>query len=83
MTEPIARMKNNVCEIYRDSGNLFRWRIQSHNGNIIADSGQGYASKQGLKIGLYSLFQTPMETEDTSNMLRGKKRRQNQTPTGN
>lgn len=29
-------------EIYKDKKGLWRWRFRSTNGNILADSGQGY-----------------------------------------
>jgi uncharacterized protein len=32
--------------VYRDSRDQFRWRLEADNYNIIADSGQGYNSKQ-------------------------------------
>jgi uncharacterized protein YegP (UPF0339 family) len=35
-------------EQYEDAGGEYRWRLRHDNGNIIADGGEGYASKQGL-----------------------------------
>lgn len=32
-------------ELYEDEAGKYRWRLRHANGNIIADSGQGYASK--------------------------------------
>ncbi|OYR82774.1 hypothetical protein DJ71_11365, partial [Halorubrum sp. E3] len=32
-------------EAYEDRGGSWRWRLRHDNGNIIADSGEGYASK--------------------------------------
>jgi uncharacterized protein YegP (UPF0339 family) len=32
--------------VYRDSRDQFRWRLEADNYKIIADSGQGYNSKQ-------------------------------------
>lgn len=42
-------------ELYRDSAGEWRWRLVVPNGNIIADSGEGYASKQGAKRGIESV----------------------------
>ncbi len=39
-------------EYYMDTDKKWRWRLWSRNGNIIADSGQGYDSKQGLDKGI-------------------------------
>ncbi len=44
-------------EIYKDSRGEWRWRLRSSNGNIIADSGEGYASRQGAEHGI-SLVQS-------------------------
>ena len=42
-------------ELYRDNADEWRWRLVVSNGNIIADSGEGYASKQGAKRGIESV----------------------------
>lgn len=42
-------------EVYEDVADDHRWRLVHRNGNIIADSGQGYASKQKAKQGLNSV----------------------------
>ena len=42
-------------ELFRDTADQYRWRLRHDNGNIIADSGQGYASKQKAKQGLNSV----------------------------
>jgi len=44
-----------VFELYRDGAGDWRWRLVHDNGNIIADGGQGYASKQKAKQGLESV----------------------------
>jgi len=44
-----------TVELYEDSGGKWRWRLVHDNGNIIADGGQGYASKQKAKQGLHSV----------------------------
>jgi len=35
--------------IYRDNQFEFRWRLKSNNGRIVADSGEGYETKQGVQ----------------------------------
>jgi len=42
-------------EIFEDSAGEWRWRLVHDNGNIIADGGQGYSSKQKCKQGLESV----------------------------
>ena len=37
-----------VFELYIDRLGQFRWRLYSVNGKIIADSGEGYSSKQAM-----------------------------------
>ncbi len=42
-------------ELYEDSAGEWRWRLVVQNGNIIADSGEGYSSKQGARRGIESV----------------------------
>jgi len=42
-------------ELYRDSAGEWRWRLRHQNGNIIADSGEGYTSKANAKNGIESV----------------------------
>jgi hypothetical protein len=42
-------------EVYQDSADEWRWRLVAVNGNIIADSGEGYNSKQGAQRGIESV----------------------------
>jgi amphi-Trp domain-containing protein len=44
-------------ELYADKAAKWRWRLVHENGNIIADGGQGYTSKQKAKQGLRSVKQ--------------------------
>ena len=43
-------------ELYRDRADEWRWRLVHHNGNIIADSGEGYGRKAGARNGLESVM---------------------------
>jgi len=53
-------------ELFEDNAEEWRWRLVHRNGNIIADGGQGYSSKQKAKQGLRSVKQNvrgaPVET---------------------
>jgi len=42
-------------ELFEDSAGEYRWRLVHDNGNIIADGGQGYSSKQKAKQGIRSV----------------------------
>jgi len=42
-------------EIYKDKTGNFRWRLTHTNGQIIADSGQGYKAKEDAVKGISSL----------------------------
>jgi len=49
------RRSDATFEIFRDTADEHRWRLRHDNGNVIADGGQGYASKQKAKQGLNSV----------------------------
>ncbi|WP_424013611.1 HVO_2922 family protein [Halorubrum xinjiangense] len=42
-------------EIYEDAGGDWRWRLRHRNGNIVADSGEGYASRPNAVDGITSV----------------------------
>jgi uncharacterized protein YegP (UPF0339 family) len=42
-------------ELYEDSAGQYRWRLVHSNGNIIADSGEGYATRQKARQGIESV----------------------------
>jgi len=42
-------------EVYEDDAGQWRWRLIHNNGNIVADSGEGYASKQKARQGIESV----------------------------
>lgn len=50
-------------ELYQDSAGEWRWRLVAENGNIIADSAEGYSSKQGAKRGIESVKRTAGQAE--------------------
>jgi hypothetical protein len=47
-----------VFELYQDRASEWRWRLVASNGNIIADSAEGYSSKQGAERGIESVKRT-------------------------
>jgi len=42
-------------EMYEDEAGQYRWRLVHDNGNIIADSGEGYATRQKCRQGIDSV----------------------------
>jgi len=42
-------------EVYEDNAGEHRWRLRHRNGNILADSGQGYADRSGAYDGVESV----------------------------
>lgn len=42
-------------EVYEDRSGRWRWRLKHRNGNVIADGGQGYASRASAERGLESV----------------------------
>ncbi|NHN58475.1 MULTISPECIES: HVO_2922 family protein [Halorussus] len=48
-------MSKSTFELYEDRSEQWRWRLVHDNGNIIADSGEGYATKQKAEQGIESV----------------------------
>jgi uncharacterized protein YegP (UPF0339 family) len=48
-------MSKATFEVYEDREGKWRWRLVHHNGNIIADSGEGYATRQKCEEGIASV----------------------------
>lgn len=42
-------------ELYKDAKGEFRWRLIASNGQMIANSGEGYKSKENAKNGIDSV----------------------------
>lgn len=42
-------------EMYVDADDQWRWRLRHDNGNIVADGGEGYTSKQNCRGGIESV----------------------------
>ncbi|WP_232685891.1 HVO_2922 family protein [Halobacterium zhouii] len=56
-------MSKAMFELYQDRAGEHRWRLVHDNGNVIADSGEGYASKQKARQGLQSVKQNAPDAE--------------------
>ncbi|PSP70793.1 hypothetical protein BRC79_01725 [Halobacteriales archaeon QH_8_67_27] len=55
--DPDVAGSNATFELFEDSADQWRWRLVHDNGEIVADGGQGYSSKQKAKQGLRSVRQ--------------------------
>lgn len=56
LVEPSDEARSRArFELYRDNAEEWRWRLVHHNGNIIADGGEGYNRKGTARNGLESV----------------------------
>lgn len=39
-------------ELYRDAGGQWRWRLRARNGEVVADSGEGYVRREDCEHGI-------------------------------
>jgi len=53
-------------ELYEDTEGGWRWRLVHENGNNVANSGQGYSSKQKARQGMQSVTENAPGAETTS-----------------
>lgn len=42
-------------EVYADNKSEWRWRLRHTNGNVIADSGEGYTTEENCMNGIESV----------------------------
>ena len=64
-------MSDATFEVYQDRADEWRWRLVHDNGNVIADSGQGYTTRQSALDGIESVKRnapeaTVIETSTTT-----------------
>ncbi|MEF8907487.1 MAG: HVO_2922 family protein [Haloarculaceae archaeon] len=52
-------------EVYRDEADEWRWRLRHRNGEVIADGGQGYASRHGAHDAIESVKRNAPGAETT------------------
>ncbi|WP_440989242.1 YegP family protein [Haloarchaeobius baliensis] len=45
----VPTFEDTHFEVFRDKAGEYRWRLVADNGRILADSGEGYASKHGAR----------------------------------
>ena len=55
LSESPATERRSTFEVYRDKAGQWRWRLVHWNGNIIADSGEGYTTRASALNGLESV----------------------------
>lgn len=53
--DDFAVLTNPKCEVYRDKAGLFRFRLRSRNGKILAFS-EGYTTKAACLVGVHSVI---------------------------
>ena len=59
-----------TIQLYRDKAGKYRWRAVATNGNILADSGQGYVNKGHCERMARRLFEMPsVYTQSDSDSL--------------
>ena len=46
----------HTVEFYKDASGDWRWRAKSRNGNIVADSSEGYREKRRAERAVKNLF---------------------------
>lgn len=39
-------------ELYREAGGDWRWRLRTRNGNVVADSAEGYRNRDDCERGI-------------------------------
>lgn len=50
-------------ELYKDKAGEWRWRLKHRNGNIMADSGEGYVRKADAKTAIETLREHVKDAE--------------------
>jgi uncharacterized protein YegP (UPF0339 family) len=50
-------------EVFQDNADEWRWRLRHRNGRILADSGEGYASKQKARQGMRSVMNNAADAD--------------------
>ncbi|WP_020221626.1 HVO_2922 family protein [Halarchaeum acidiphilum] len=56
-------MSDATFEVFTDAAGQWRWHLIHDNGNIIADSGEGYASRQKAEQGIESVKRNAPDAE--------------------
>jgi uncharacterized protein len=53
-------------QVYKDNSGEWRWRLVAQNGNIVADSGEGYQNRQDAISEVEKIKNSPVELESES-----------------
>jgi uncharacterized protein YegP (UPF0339 family) len=61
-------------EIFTDEAGHFRWRFKAKNNKIVADSGEGYTTKQNLKKGMKTFMDAIASGDFNTKYKKGKKK---------
>ena len=57
-------------ELYRDAKGEWRWRLRARNGEVIAESGEGYARREDCENGIALVRQsTEARIEDMTTKI--------------
>lgn len=56
-------MRTSKLKLYRDAANDWRWRFVAANGRIVADSAEGYSSRDKAAAGFYVLVDAASKGE--------------------
>ncbi|MDL0130160.1 YegP family protein [Halobacterium salinarum] len=56
-------MGDSTFEIYEDMAGQWRWRLVHDNGNIIADSGEGYSTMSKAEEGIQAVRESATEAD--------------------
>ncbi len=51
----VLDIEQAAFELYEDGAGEYRWRLRHRNGNIIADSGEGYSSRSAAESAVNSV----------------------------
>jgi uncharacterized protein YegP (UPF0339 family) len=57
------QMSQARFELFEDRAGQFRWRLRHRNGNVIADSGEGYTRKHNAQKGMQSVRRNALGAE--------------------
>jgi uncharacterized protein YegP (UPF0339 family) len=61
-------------QIYKDAKNEYRWRLKADNYKIVADSAEGYTTKQNCEAGMEIVKkQAPAATVDDQTAVAAKR----------
>ena len=52
-------------ELYEDAAGEYRWRLRHRNGNIVADSGEGYSSRSAAEDAVNGVKRNALTAEAT------------------